>query len=258
MIRIRTTSARATVVGLLTAFIGVMAMPLSAGLEANLGLSWLFWLRGPRPVPVDVVIVGVDQEAADALGLLSPEETLEWPRSLHARLMEKLVSEGARVIAFDLFFSDQANDVQGGKQDDLQFAQAISQAGNVVLLERLIEKEAPENIPIELEEQRKQPLPLFAEKAAALAPLPLPKVPVKVSQCWFFRNESGDIATLPAVVFQLYAGAGGDALHLFRELISISTSGTFQTGTVNYMQTWTIILWCIANQDIGVISRPKR
>ena len=57
-----------------------------------------------------------------------PYDLEKWPRSLHARLIGKLVNKGALVIAFDIFFDDGRSE-----QDDQLFAQAIQDAKNVVL-----------------------------------------------------------------------------------------------------------------------------
>ena len=59
------------------------------------------------------------------------------------------------------------------------------------------------------------PIPTLAQSAAALAPFPLPKVPIKVSQYWTIKTGAGDTPTLPVVVFQLYA------LGVYEELISL-------------------------------------
>jgi len=39
----------------------------------------------------------------------------------------------------------------------------------------------------------------------ALAPFPLPKVPLKVSKNWTFKTGAGDTPTLPVVALQLFA-----------------------------------------------------
>ena len=57
-----------------------------------------------------------------------------------------------------------------------------------------------------LEIESRVPLvPAIAQSAMALAPFPLPKIPVKVSQCWIFKPGAGDIPTFPAVSFQVFA-----------------------------------------------------
>ena len=46
------------------------------------------------------------------------------------------------------------------------------------------------------------PIKPLAEAALALAPFPLPKIPVRVNTTWLFKPSCGNIATLPTIVFQ--------------------------------------------------------
>lgn len=198
-------SAKAIVLGLLTAVAGlaVSIMPPTAGLETSLGLDWLFSLRGSRPAPAEVVIVSIDRESSDRLDL--PNDPEKWPRSLHARLVRNLASQGAKVIVFDIIFAE-ARD----KAQDRLFAEAIREAGNVVLFEYLkkddrilpdIDATPATQISIE---RRLPPIPELARSAAALAPFPLPKVPIKVHQFWLFKRGAGDVPTLPVVALHVY------------------------------------------------------
>ena len=198
--------SKAIAVGSLTGILGlaVSLFPLGPDLEENLGMGLLFRLRGPRKAPSDVIVVAIDKVSADNLNL--PTDPEKWPRSLHARLTENLAKEGAAVIAFDIIFDE----ARSADHDNL-FAEAISTAGNVVLCECL----KKEIIPLTDErgvhagdlniERLVPPIPLLARSAAALAPFPLPKVPVKVSQYWTFKTGAGDTPTMPVVAFQIFA-----------------------------------------------------
>jgi adenylate cyclase len=172
--------------------------------EENLGLDVLFELRGPVKVPTDVLIVSMDRASADQLEL--PPEPEKWPRSLHARLTRTLAEGGAAVIAFDMIFDEPAP-----AEDDALFAEAIDQAGNVILceyLEKVMHPLANSNGMHKGElsiERVVPPIAPLAESAAALTPFPLPKVPVKVSQFWTFKTGAGDIPTLPVVILQVFA-----------------------------------------------------
>ncbi len=53
---------------------------------------------------------------------------LEWPRSIHAQAISNLIQAQARVIGFDLLFSEASDPVE-----DQALSSAISQSGNVVL-----------------------------------------------------------------------------------------------------------------------------
>jgi CHASE2 domain-containing sensor protein/predicted Ser/Thr protein kinase len=57
-----------------------------------------FALRGTRPAPRGIVIVAIDQDSLARL------PRLPFPRSLYARVIDRLHAAGARAIAFDLEF----------------------------------------------------------------------------------------------------------------------------------------------------------
>ena len=69
----------------------------------------------------DIVIVGIDDRSLEQLGNFS-----SWPRSYHAQLVDVLAEAGARVIVFDVLFSEPA-------PDDEELAASIGNAGNVIL-----------------------------------------------------------------------------------------------------------------------------
>jgi adenylate cyclase len=197
--------SKAIILGFFTGIVGlgVGLSPFGLDLEENIGLDLLFNLRGTRQPPPDVIIVSIDRKSAENLNL--SQEPRKWPRSLHARLIENLVKEGATVITFDLIFDE----MRSPKEDHL-FAETISKARNVVLCESLKSEKVPlttdgarpgGNLNIE---KLVPPISPFAQSAVALAPFPLPKVPVKVSQYWTFKTEAGDTPTLPVVVFQIF------------------------------------------------------
>ena len=186
--------------GLLVALAGILAAmsPWTPGLEENVGLSTLFHLRGPRPPPADVAVVAIDRSSAEALGL--PFRPAEWPRSLHARLVEALAQAGTRVVAFDLLFAAPARN----PEDDFRFAAAMAHAGNVVLLD-FLEQQDPEG-GSSVMEQRLKPLQQLADAAAAHGPFPLPKAE-RVHGYWLYRPGAGGAATLPVLALRVHAAA---------------------------------------------------
>ena len=193
------------ILGLFVGIVGIIAglLPLSLSLDENVGLDFLFKLRGGRQAPSDVVVVSIDKESSERLNL--PDNPDKWPRSIHARLIENLVREGAKVIAFDVHFIEPRS-----PEDDQLFAKAISKAGNVVLCEPLKAKEVPlSNKGSSYGDAHSivkivKPLDLFSDPAAATAPFVLPRIPFKVNQYWTFQTSAGDSPTLPVVVFQLF------------------------------------------------------
>ncbi len=76
-----------------------------------------------------IAIVGIDQNSLTRVG------QWPWPRALHARLTDKLKAAGARVIVFDIDFSDKQRPGANGalSDDDRALVDATARAGNVVL-----------------------------------------------------------------------------------------------------------------------------
>lgn len=193
--------AKGLILGATVGLVGLAAAatPVARDLEERLGLDGLFRVRGPRTPPAEVVVVSIDRESADHFRL--PNEPHKWPRALHARLVDRLHAAGAAVIVFDVLFKDERD-----PKDNRLLAAAIGRAGNVVLVE-FLRKEALPNGGHggAIVERRIPPIAVLANSARALAPFPLPKVPVKVSQFWSFKPGAGDAPTLPAVALQIYA-----------------------------------------------------
>jgi serine phosphatase RsbU (regulator of sigma subunit)/CHASE2 domain-containing sensor protein len=195
---------RAALLGFSTGCLGLLISPFhfALSLEENTGLGLLFKLRGARPAPSEVVVVSIDKESAEELGV--PDNPDKWPRSLHAGLTELLVRNGAEVIAFDVHFVEARTE-----KDDNLFAGAMMKAGKVVLCEPLKAREVSLNsgaAPAGVHNIVKivPPIPLLAEAAVATAPFVLPRIPFKVNQYWTFQTGAGDAPTIPAVAFQLF------------------------------------------------------
>lgn len=209
---------KAVIVGLLTGLLGLVLSPFVHDLEENLGLNILFKLRGARKAPPGVIVVTTDEASAHHLNL--PRDPGRWPRSIHARLIENLRRKGASVIALDIIFEEARS-----SQDDNLLAEAIGNARNVVLCEYLKKETIPltdkrESYMGDLNiEKIVSPIPPLASFAIALAPFPLPKVPVKVSQYWTFKTSAGDKPTLPMVTFQVFGlGVYDEFIRLLRKI----------------------------------------
>ncbi|MFC2021277.1 CHASE2 domain-containing protein [Chloroflexota bacterium] len=85
----------------------------------NLWLSDQLFVPGlPSP---NIVIAGIDDETFETYGRWA-----SWPRSLHAQAINNLSNAGAKVIGFDILFTDRAS-------DDEVMAAAMKSAGNIVL-----------------------------------------------------------------------------------------------------------------------------
>jgi adenylate cyclase len=192
--------------GLVIGLLGSLAtsLPRVSEIEEDLELHWLFHLRGATQAPPEVVVVAIDEQSAQELGL--PSKPSEWPRDLHAQLIERLARAGARVICFDLTFDTPSRT----PQSDVEFAAAIDRAANVVLTDSLRKETARQTNSSgqtigEIQIERvSPPIPVLEQAALAHAPFPLPKES-RVNTFWTFKSSAGDSPTLPVVAFQIYA-----------------------------------------------------
>ncbi|HWO41170.1 MAG TPA: adenylate/guanylate cyclase domain-containing protein [Candidatus Eisenbacteria bacterium] len=214
--------------GLLLAIFGaaLALLPQAHQLEENLGLAILFGVRGPIRPPADAVIVSIDRHSAERLGVSG--NPAHWPRSLHARLVEKLVAAGARVVVFDVYFIESRSPAE-----DQLFASAVRRAGNVVLAEVLrstglaSETEGADQ-PAHRIVKALKPIDPLAEAAAATAPFALPRVPVRVNHFWTFHPAAGDAPSLPVLALHVFA------LDAFAELVRLRSSigpGPFEAAS---------------------------
>ena len=85
-------------------------------------LDLQFSLRGAIPPGPETVIATIDEKSINRLG------RFPWPRSTWGRVVDRLTEEGAKVIVFDVFFTEP----ETVASDDL-FQRAIMQSGRVVL-----------------------------------------------------------------------------------------------------------------------------
>jgi serine phosphatase RsbU (regulator of sigma subunit) len=179
-------------------------------------LGLLFKLRGVEQPSGEVFVVSIEKESSDHLNLHNNPD--KWPRSLHAQLVDNLVKEGAAAITFDVHFIEPRN-----PEWDQLFAEAIRNAGNVVIGEPLIAREVKLSDTGSSKSQPGihsivkivKPIELFANSAVATAPFSLPRIPFKVNQYWGFQTGAGDSPTLPVVTFQLLT------LPLYEEFVGL-------------------------------------
>ena len=82
-----------------------------------------FSIRGETKPPDDLVVVAVDDVTFGDL-----KERWPFPRSLHARVVDNLRRDGARVIAYDVQFTEPTEPAE-----DEALVGAVERAGNVVL-----------------------------------------------------------------------------------------------------------------------------
>ncbi len=144
-------------------------------------------LARPERASRDVVLAVIDDKSLEAFK--QNNVVWKWPRDIYAVLVRYLQRGGARVIVFDILFSDPDTDRLGtdAEETDGAFAQAMHDAGNVVLASHLLHREDLLNrdnplvrsnpfsvVPASGRDRFPRftsavlPIPLFQESAAAL------------------------------------------------------------------------------------------
>jgi adenylate cyclase len=190
------------IIGLLG--ITICLSPGSASWEENIGLSLLFELRGQRQPPEQVAIISINGQTAEQLGL--GEEIPQWPRFLHAKLIDRLSKAGVAVIAYDIFFKKTRD-----PGSDESMKKALQRAGNVLLVAYLEQQQVSgEQANVDIE-RLIPPTESLAEAAVGIAPFVLPKIPVRVSRFWTFTGENR-LISLPAAALQLFVDPDGSQL----------------------------------------------
>lgn len=183
--------------GLALAMIGASARPLNwaSDLE-DWVVPYLFQVRGPVVPPPDVAVVTIDRVSAQQIGI----DPREWPppRRVHASVIRALHAHDVSAIVMDISF-----DRQRSPDGDDELARAMTDAGNVVLVERVNRLTVPgAGISTELVQG---PIQQLHERAIGLGPFPLPETPL-TQGFWSFRQiAAGNLPTLPSVALQVHA-----------------------------------------------------
>jgi len=99
------------------------ALDAAADLERET-IDLRFDIRGTEAAPGDIVFVRIDDKTFDELGV-----QFQNFRPFHADLLERTAADGAKVVAYDIQFSEESEDPDA----DIALVEAIRAAGNVVL-----------------------------------------------------------------------------------------------------------------------------
>jgi adenylate cyclase len=114
-----------SILGLTVVVTALAAIGLNANVFAGFQRRATDALFPAAPSDPNVVVVGFDRKTLDTPGLGNP-----LPRDQVAKLISQLKADGARVVAFDVTYATERDDQVAA---DAQLAQAINDAGNVVL-----------------------------------------------------------------------------------------------------------------------------
>ena len=199
-------------------------LPPVRALEQEVGLRWLFKLRGPTAAPEQVVMVTMNRRSAANISLPRDAEKFHrceeviigpppathvslpsipsrWPRCLHAQLVRRLVQAGAGAIAFDVLFRERpplpgdSADLQRWQDED--FAATLAAANRVVIAQRLETLDANEAF-TDLS-------PSIANAALGSAPLPLvADAGRRIDRFLAFTDSGHATPTLPAIALQAH------------------------------------------------------
>jgi adenylate cyclase len=111
-------------VGLLAVTAGLLAYSADWFQRTELdSVDLRFSIRGDERPPSDLVVVGVDDNTFSDLGVQWP-----FPRSMHGKVIDRLSADGAKVIAYDVQFTEATK-----PKEDNALIDAVANAGNVVL-----------------------------------------------------------------------------------------------------------------------------
>jgi adenylate cyclase len=96
-----------------------------------------FSIRGGDEAPDDVVVVAIDDVTFDEL-----DERWPFPRSLHARAVDRLRQAGVKAIAYDVQFTEPSDD----PEEDNALIDAVARTGNTVLATTEVDDRGGSNI----------------------------------------------------------------------------------------------------------------
>ena len=183
-------------------------------------LDFRFQIRGPIASKVPIVLVSIDQDSFDELNLPWP-----WPRTLHATLIRKLAASQAKLIAFDILFTEPKAD----PREDQALADAIRDAGNVILAAEFTE------VPSDFGPRTtvNLPIPLVREHALGYGPANLVTdrdgIVRRARLALAFQDR-----LFPGFAYQIYQGFEGQTNQQGREISSVPQLINFRGPARSY------------------------
>jgi adenylate cyclase len=133
---------RARMIGLLAVAavsVGLGVLAYGTDLMRTLDLNTVdtrFSIRGTQERPDDIVVVGIDDKTFNAL-----DEQWPFPRHLHAEVIDRLNEAGAKVIGYDVQFSEPTE-----PKEDNALILAVERADGVVLSTTEVDENGEGNV----------------------------------------------------------------------------------------------------------------
>lgn len=113
------------------------AFDISRSTELNT-VDLRFEVRGEQDPPDDLVVVEIDDDTFNDL-----QKQWPFPRADHGKVIDNVAADGARVIAYDVQFTEAS---ALGEEDDFALAEAAGKAGNVVFSTTEVDEQGRTNI----------------------------------------------------------------------------------------------------------------
>ena len=114
------------VIGVIAAALGMLLVLFSFGNGLKFASYDLLFAIRPVIKPTEAVIIYMDEDSHTAL---NQSLTEPWDRNLHAKLVDRLTTAGAKAVVFDIHFSGVGRDPQATRN----LEHAIQRNGHVVL-----------------------------------------------------------------------------------------------------------------------------
>ena len=133
---------RARMIGLLAVAVtsvGLGVLAYGTDLFRTLDLNTVdtrFSIRGTQERPDDIVLVGIDDKTFNAL-----DEQWPFPRHLHAEVIDRLREAGAKVIGYDVQFSEPTE-----PKEDNALILAVQRADGIVLSTTEVDEHGEGNV----------------------------------------------------------------------------------------------------------------
>jgi adenylate cyclase len=116
-------------VGLAATGLGLVAFGTSLfrSLELN-SVDVRFAIRGTEPAPENLSVVAIDDETFSVFNTRRERVRYPFPRSFFAKVINRLDADGAKVIAYDIQFTEETE-----IEEDTALVESVAKAGNLVL-----------------------------------------------------------------------------------------------------------------------------